>query len=329
MSWIRPGGVWLAALLITACGEQAPPESGGDAPAPAAERGLPRFAVDPSWPAVPNDWVLGQVSSVTVDAQDQVWVLHRPRTVSEEQRGNAAPAVLAFDADGAFVRAWGGPGDGYDWPANEHGIHVDFRGHVWVGGNSGQPESDDMLLKFTPEGELLLQVGGRARSVGNADTENLRRPAEAFVFEDTDEVFVADGYGNRRVIVLNATTGAFTRLWGAFGNTPLDAPPEDEEDDGQGPSQFGTVHGIEVSADGLVYVADREQRSYPDLQDRRDLREAGVHRPGRRERLDRGWAGVLARPRAAVHVCGGPGQLTHSRGRPSDARGPRRVWQRR
>ena len=257
MSWIRPGGVWLAALLITACGEQAPPESGGDAPAPAAERGLPRFAVDPSWPAVPNDWVLGQVSSVTVDAQDQVWVLHRPRTVSEEQRGNAAPAVLAFDADGAFVRALGGPGDGYDWPANEHGIHVDFRGHVWVGGNSGQPESDDMLLKFTPEGELLLQVGGRARSVGNADTENLRRPAEAFVFEDTDEVFVADGYGNRRVIVLNATTGAFTRLWGAFGNTPLDAPPEDEEDDGQGPSQFGTVHGIEVSADGLVYVADR------------------------------------------------------------------------
>ncbi len=250
-------GFSLMAVLIAACGGEptADPEPG--VPIVEEDRGVPTFVVDPSWPTLPNDWVLGQVSSVTVDSRDHVWVLHRPRTVPVEQQASAAPPVLEFDAAGMVLQAWGGEGAGYEWPANEHGIHVDHQGHVWVGGNGGQPESDDMLLKFTNEGELLLQVGGRGQSGGNTDTDNVQRPAEAFVHPDTNEVFVADGYGNRRVLVLDADTGAFKRMWGAFGNEPLDEPPETGEDGDQGPLHFGTVHGIEVSNDGLVYVADR------------------------------------------------------------------------
>ena len=248
MSWIKGAGVAVVALLVIAAGGQRALAQGG---------GVPTFEVDPSWPALPNDWVLGQVASVAVDGRDHVWVLHRPRTVEEEQQANAAPPVLEFDAAGAFIQAWGGPAEGHEWPANEHGIHADHQGHIWVGGNSAQPESDDMLLKLTNKGELLLQIGHRAQSGGNEDTENLRRPAESFVYADTNEVFVADGYGNRRVIVLDADTGAFKRMWGAFGNEPLDAPPDTPPDEERGSPQFGIVHGIEVSNDGLVYVADR------------------------------------------------------------------------
>ena len=258
MRWRIITGWAVVALVITLGGG---PSSFGHGPAVVAseaqEGGVPQFEVDASWPSMPNGWVTGQVSSITVDSNDVVWVLHRPRTVGEDQ-GTPAPPVIAFEQDGTFVRAWGGPADGYDWPANEHGIHVDPDGNVWVGGNSAQPESDDMLLKFTPEGELLLQIGGRARSSGNDDTDSLMRPAESFVHAATGEVFVADGYGNRRVIVLDAETGEYKRMWGAFANTPLDPSEASGEPAGpEGPPQFGIVHGIEVSNDGLVYVADR------------------------------------------------------------------------
>ncbi len=226
---------------------------------PMNERLVPQFEVDPSWPTLPNDWVLGSVASVDVDSRDHVWIYHRPRSVDEEQRENAAPAVLEFDTEGDFVQGWGGPGDGYEWPANEHGIEVDDQDYVWLGGNSGGETSDDMLLKFTRDGKIVMQIGGRNTSEGNTDTDNLNRPSEAAVYSDTNEVFVADGYGNRRVIVFDADTGEYKRMWGAFQNEPLDAsavqPPPDAE---LGPLQFGTVHGIEVSNDGLVYVSDRD-----------------------------------------------------------------------
>ena len=244
-------------LLVAALGCQPAPEPEPESE-PMPERMIPQFEVDPSWPALPNDWVLGSVASVDVADDDHVWIYHRPRSVDEEQQANAAPAVIELDADGTFIQAWGGPGDGYDWPANEHGIEIDGDGNVWVGGNNGDP-SDDMLLKFTHEGELVMQIGGSGQSGGNTDTDNLKRPAEASVYPDTNEVFVADGYGNRRVIVLDAETGEYKRMWGAFGNEPIEAsdeqPPVDEV---LGPQQFGTVHGIEVSNDGLVYVSDRD-----------------------------------------------------------------------
>ena len=247
-------------LLVAAIGCQSArePEPEPDA-LPTAERLVPRFEVDSSWPMLPNDWVLGSVASVDVDSRDHVWIYHRPRSVDEAQQANAAPAVLEFDPNGNFVQAWGGPGDGYDWPANEHGIEVDDQGYVWIGGNAGNPASDDMLLKFTRDGDLVMQIGGRGTSGGNTDTHNLKRPAEAAVYRDTNEVFVADGYGNRRVIVFDADSGEYKRMWGAFENVPIEAVDEQPPpDDVLGPLQFGTVHGIEVSNDGLVYVADRD-----------------------------------------------------------------------
>ena len=234
--------------------QQADPDS-----VPTTERLVPKFEVDPSWPMLPNEWVLGSVASVDVDSRDHVWIYHRPRSVDEAQQANAAPAVLEFDPDGNFVQGWGGPGDGYEWPSNEHGIEVDDQDYVWLGGNGGGASSDDMLLKFTRDGELVMQIGGRNTSGGNRDTDNLNRPAEAAVYRDTNEIFVADGYGNRRVIVFDADTGAYKRMWGAFDNEPIDASDEQPPSDAElGPLQFGTVHGIEVSNDGLVYVSDRD-----------------------------------------------------------------------
>ena len=164
MKFMRFAGLAAIALLSTSWASQ---------PALSQERNIPIFEVDPSWPSLPNNWILGQVASVTTDGRDHVWILHRPRTVSDEERARAAPAVLEFDAAGMFIQAWGGPATGYEWPANEHGIHVDYRNHVWVGGNSEQPESDDMLLKFTTSGEPLLQIGRRGQSGGNSDTDNV------------------------------------------------------------------------------------------------------------------------------------------------------------
>jgi hypothetical protein len=229
--------------------------------------GVPRFEADPTWPKLPNNWILGEVSSVAVDRRDHVWVLHRPRTVPAEQKDKAAPALLEFDASGKFVQSIGGPGTGYDWPDNEHAITVDYKDNVWIGGNNPSvgattKRSDDMLLKFTNKGKFLKQIGGWDRSGGNTDTTSVKRAADVFVYRKTNEAFVADGYGNRRVLVLDAGTMAFKRMWGAFSNTPQEAPPAgspapERVYEGPGSQQFGIVHGLEVSNDGLVYVADR------------------------------------------------------------------------
>jgi len=205
-------------------------QAAGQMPPPAPQaRQMPLFAVDPAWPQLPNKWVLGQTPGIAVDRHDHVWILHRPRTVPEDKRAQAAPAVIEFDEKGKFVNAWGGPGTGFDWPDSEHGIFVDYKDNVWIGGssptsNSLTQRSDDMLVKFTRKGKFLLQIGGPDKSRGNADQASVNKPADAFVYQKTNELFVADGYGNRRVIVFDADTGAFKRMWGAFGNAPIDAP---------------------------------------------------------------------------------------------------------
>jgi DNA-binding beta-propeller fold protein YncE len=244
-------------------------------------RSMPVFQVDPAWPKLPNNWVVGIVSSVSVDRRDHVWILHRPRSVQENLKSRAAPPVLEFDADGHFVNAWGGAAEGYDWPDNEHGISVDYKDNVWIGGSgfTATPalRVDDMLLKFTNRGKFLMQIGSRSQSSGNADTRNLNRSADTFVYAKTNEAFVADGYGNRRVIVFDADTGAFKRLWGAFGNAPDSEPPAGAaggggrgrgqqappklDTEGEGSPHFGNpVHGIKISNDGLLYLADRSNR---------------------------------------------------------------------
>jgi len=217
----------------------------------------PRFRVDPFWPKpLPNKWILGQVAGVAVDAQDHVWIIQRPKTLSEDEKGASlnpprneccvpAPPVMEFDGEGNLVQAWGGPGAGYDWPENEHGIFVDAQNNVWLAGNA---EKDAQILKFTRDGRFQMQIGKPGMSKGDGDTQNLNRPADVRVDPATNELFVADGYGNHRVIVFDAATGRYKRHWGANGLPPGDASVK----------QFqNPVHCVRIARDGLVYVCDR------------------------------------------------------------------------
>ena len=245
-------------------------------------RRVPTFRADPNWPQLPAQWRLGEVSSIAIDAQDNAWFLQRPWTLPPDEADMAAPHVVGFDSDGNVLDAWGGPGEGYEWPQREHGLQVDHQGFAWIGGHNCptlnepglEPIADDQLLKFTLGGEFVMQIGRSNAGGGNADTANLHEPADAVVHAPTNELFVADGYGNHRVAVFDADSGAFKRMWGAFGNAPEDDDHcpylfLDSVPDGPGSPQFGIVHAIRVSHDGMVYVADRENR-----------RGAGVH--GRR-----------------------------------------------
>ena len=269
---------WLGLIVIAVVGLWVLP---GAAQKPAKSAGMPVFQVDPTWPTLPNNWVVGIVSAVTVDKRDHVWILHRPRTVAAELKGRAAPPVLEFDADGKFVNAWGGDGSGYDWPTTEHGITIDSKDVVWIGGSG---VGDDMLLNFTLQGKFLREFGKARESKGNADTGNVNRPADIFVDAKTNEAYVADGYGNRRVVVFDAATGKFKRMWGAFGNPPDSDPPAGAapaagaggggggrgrgaqaapvlDTEGNGAEHFGNpVHAVKISNDNLVYVADRSNR---------------------------------------------------------------------
>lgn len=228
--------------------------------------GVPVFQVDPNWPkTLPNNWTFGEFSGVAVDSHDHIWINQRPRTLADDEKYLLAnppigdccrpgPSIMEFDQEGNFVQGWGGPGTGYDWPDNEHGIHVDDKDHVWVGGNGAK---DTHILKFTKTGTFILQIGRKGESGGSNDTGNLNRPSKMQVNSRTNELFVSDGYGNRRVVVFDAETGRYKRHWGAYGNKPDDAAPRTLMATGPGPQQFNLVHGLRLSKDDIVYVADR------------------------------------------------------------------------
>jgi len=234
--------------------------------------GIPQFMVDPFWPKpLPNNWLLGQVSGIRVDRFDHIWVVQRPGSLDKRERAAeqnppqakccvAAPPVLVFDQSGNLIRHWGGPGPGYDWPKSEHSIYIDDNDFIWVAGND---KVDGQILKFTMDGKFVLQIGKPIDKADSNATDRLGSPADIAVDVAAKEVYVADGYTNRRVVVFDSETGAYKRHWGAYGNRPSDekTPPYDPAKPVS--QQFGNpVHCVRISKDGLVYVCDRTNDRY-------------------------------------------------------------------
>ena len=244
-----------------------------------ASRRVPTFRVDPTWPKpLPNRWILGAVAGVAVDKRDHVWITHRPSTLQPNETRSiwkSAPPVLELDADGTLVQAWGGPGEGYEWPQLEHGIYLDAQDNVWLGAGG---DKDAHVLEFTRQGKFLMQIGRQGQGRGSNDTENLGAPANMVVDEAASELYVADGYVNHRVIVFDTRTGRYKRHWGAFGNRPDDGwftrageklpgpfsgavqnenRPSQYDPNGPPAPQFRIVHAVRIANDGLVYVCDR------------------------------------------------------------------------
>ena len=228
----------------------------------------PMFEVDPFWPKpLPNHWILGSTIGLAVDSRDHVYIIHRRDTFNERTEIGAAtdpvkadccipaPNVLEFDAEGNLVNSWGGPADGYDWPASNHGISIDYKDNIWIGGNA---RSDSHILKFTRDGTFLAQYGSPDAEIDSHSRESFGSVAEIAFDTDANEAYVADGYRNKRVAVLDMDSGELKRYWGAYGNVPDDTnlgPFTPGEEPAQ---QFrNPVHCAEPSTDGYIYVCDR------------------------------------------------------------------------
>jgi len=246
--------------------------------APAKAQDAPRYQYDPTWPKpLPNHWTMEEVTGMYVDKEDHIWVLHRPRNLDNEDNfaslnppaGECCvqpPAVFEFDSAGNLLRSWGVPGTVPGWPSLEHTIFLDREGNVWLSGNG----PGDTLLKFTQDGKLLRDWGHRGPIVPDVQKQRqdnqetdvlLRGVAGAYLDEDAHEMYIADGYLNKRVMVYDSNTGAFKRGWGAYG-IPLSEidndPAPDHNPAGPPAKQFRpTVHCVQISVDGLVYVCDR------------------------------------------------------------------------
>jgi DNA-binding beta-propeller fold protein YncE len=260
-------GTILAALIIALGVGQSVLQYKADAQGRTVQ--APMFEVDPLWPKpLPNHWLLGWTIGVWVDEQDHIWVIHRGAGgLNNNERGleldppiseccRTAPPILEFDQAGNLLRHWGGPGPGYEWPQSNHGIHIDYKGNVWIGGNG---QKDAQVLKFTKDGKFLMQVGHMGKNAGSNDRENFWRVAKIWVDPKTNEAYIADGYGNKRVAVIDADTGKMKRYWGAYGNKPDDADLGKYDPKAPPPQQFrNPVHCVERSNDGLVYVCDRQ-----------------------------------------------------------------------
>jgi DNA-binding beta-propeller fold protein YncE len=256
--------------------------AGSIAVAQGDDQAAPHYKVDPFWPKqLPNNWIMGQVGGLAVDDHDHIWVLQRPLTATSDELGaegtparsiccNKTPSVLEFDAAGNLIQSWGGPGYVPEWPKSEHGIWVDKAGNVWIGGNA---PVDRQVLKFSSDGKLLLEIGHSSDAPkNNQDTSILGQPAGVEVDDVAHEVYIADGYMNNRIVVYDSNTGEFKRGWGAYGIALAaiknDAPYPAAGAQPRGESQYSPgkpldqqfknpVHCARLSADGLVYVCDR------------------------------------------------------------------------
>ena len=230
----------------------------------------PQYAVDPFWPKpLPDSWILGQVAGIAVDGADNVWIVHRPSSLVDDEKGaqknppetrccKAPPPVLQFAADGTLLKSWGGPGAGYEWPQTEHGIHVDKDGNVWLAGNG---KDDHQILKFSPDGKFLQQIGKGGSTGGSNSKTQFGRPAHMVTDDAAGELYVADGYLNRRIVVFDIKTGDYKRHWGAYGTRePTDdkLPPYTPVAITQLSKSFSNpVHCVRLAREGLVYVCDR------------------------------------------------------------------------
>ena len=258
------GPLVITALLLVGC---TPAESGDVAAAgPPDPTAPPSFEVDPTWPPdMANDWILGAVTAVFVDARDHVWIAHLPETLTPEETSAVqdppigtccvpAPAIVELDPSGAVVQGWGDPENDISvYPRNPHGLFVDHNDNVWVG-----TYRHHRVMKFTRAGEHLMTLGEYDVTGGSNDPNLLGGPAGIWVDPNTNEVFVADGYANRRVVVFDGETGDYIRHWGAYGEAPQDDYDfGDRDPDGPPPRAFSTVHGLIGSNDGMIYVADR------------------------------------------------------------------------
>jgi hypothetical protein len=276
-------GAGFLALLVTLGLGQAVLERTAEAQGKGAVQ-APRFEVDPLWPKpLPNHWVLGSAIGVWVDADDHIWIIHRssatlnnnekPLEMGTGECCAGAPPVLEFDQAGNLLRHWGGPAAGYEWPDSNHGIFIDYKGNVWIGGNGGP---DSHILKFTKDGKFLMQVGkkGARRKAGavaganegdvtgfvggSNDEVSFGRVAKIFVDQKDNEAYISDGYLNKRVAVLDADTGKIKRWWGAYGNKPDDTPLAAYDPAAPPAQQFrNPVHCADLSVDRLLYVCDR------------------------------------------------------------------------
>jgi DNA-binding beta-propeller fold protein YncE len=227
----------------------------------------PRFEVDPMWPKpLPNHWLLGNTIGVGIDSRDHVYIIHRAGSLEAKELYAAenppaseccvaAPPVLEFDAEGNLVKSWGGPGQGYEWPESNHGITPDSKGNLWIGGNGA---NDGHVLKFTRDGKFVKQFGFAYASAGSNDMWAFSKVAKISLDEGANEAYVSDGYGNKRVAVIDMDTGKIKRYWGAYGNKPDDTNMGNYNPAAPPIQQFrNPVHCAEPSKDGLIYVCDR------------------------------------------------------------------------
>lgn len=280
---------WLIVALATLMGQLAWAQTDAASTSQGNQRrggDGPEFRVDPDWPKpLPNQWLVGQVAGIAVDRQDHIWIVQRPRSLTPDEAGAAqtparseccypAPSVMQFDRNGNLLRAWGGPADpgflterctpalGCEWPTNEHGIFVDHNFNVWIAGNG---PGNHQVLKFSADGTFLLQIGKAGLTGGSNSTNGglngtplLGQPADIEVDPTTNEAYIADGYQNKRVLVVDGNTGQYRRHWGAYGSTPSDAAPGPYDPLQPPARQFrNPVHCVKIANDGLVYVCDR------------------------------------------------------------------------